>query len=63
MSQENVEVIKAVVAAFNRGEWDAALSYAAPGFKFDTSRGLNEWRGEYVQYNDHAEALEAVGLS
>ncbi len=35
MSQENVEVIRAVVAAFNRGDWDAALSYAAPDFRLD----------------------------
>ena len=47
MSQENVEVIKAVVAAFNRGDWDAALSCVAPGFKIDTSRDSNEWRGVY----------------
>jgi ABC-type amino acid transport system permease subunit len=30
MSQENVEIIKAAIAAVNRGNWDAALSYAAP---------------------------------
>jgi ketosteroid isomerase-like protein len=47
MSQENVEIIRAVVAAFNRGDWDAALSYAAPNFRFDNSRDLNETRGIY----------------
>ena len=47
MSEENVETIKAVNAAFNRGDWDAALSYLAPDIKFDTSRDLNETRGIY----------------
>jgi hypothetical protein len=51
MSQENVEIIKAVMAAFNRGDWDAALSYAAPNFRLDTSRDLNEWRGVYETPN------------
>ena len=30
MSEENVEIIRAVVAAFNRGDWDAALSTRPP---------------------------------
>jgi ketosteroid isomerase-like protein len=47
MSQENVEVVKAVFAAFNRGDWDAALSHAAPNCRYDTTRELNEWRGVY----------------
>jgi ketosteroid isomerase-like protein len=47
MAEENVEIISAVMAAFNRGDWDAALSYAAPNVKYDTSRDLNETRGIY----------------
>jgi ketosteroid isomerase-like protein len=47
MSGENMEVVKTVIAAFNRGDWDAALSYAAPNARLDTSRELNEWRGVY----------------
>ena len=43
----NVEIIRAVMAAFNSGDWDAALSYVAPDVKYDTSRDLNEWRGIY----------------
>jgi len=39
MSQENVEIIKATMAAFNRGDRDAALSYVAPNVKYDTSWG------------------------
>jgi ketosteroid isomerase-like protein len=46
MSQENVErIIGDAVAALNREDWDAALKDATPGFVFDTSRTLGEWRG------------------
>ena len=47
MSQENVEIVKAVFAAIDRGDWDAVLSYAAPTCRYDTTRELNEWRGVY----------------
>ena len=47
MSQENVDIVRVVMAAFNRGDWDAALSYTTSDFKYDTSRHLNEWRGIY----------------
>jgi ketosteroid isomerase-like protein len=58
MSQENVETIRAVIAAFNRGDWDAALSYAAPNLRWDTSRDLNEWRGVYETPERIKRALE-----
>jgi ketosteroid isomerase-like protein len=57
-AQANVEVVKAVIAAFNRGDWDAALSYAAWDFKVDTSRDLNEWRGVYETPERVRRALE-----
>jgi ketosteroid isomerase-like protein len=58
MSQENVETIKAVIAAFNRGDWDAALGYAAPDIGYDTSRDLNETRGIYEGREGVKHALE-----
>jgi ketosteroid isomerase-like protein len=58
MSQENVEIIKAAMAAFSRGDWDVALSYAAPDAKFDTSRDLNETRGIYETHEGAKRALE-----
>ena len=58
MSQETVEIIKAVIAAFNRGDWDAALSYAAPNCRYDTTRELNEWRGVYETPERVRRALE-----
>jgi ketosteroid isomerase-like protein len=58
MSQENVEIIKAVMAAVNRGDWDAVLNCAAANFRFDTSRDLNEWRGVYETPERVRRALE-----
>ena len=52
MSQENVEIIKAVVAALDQRDWDAALSYAAPDVKYDGSRNLGEWHGIYEGHKD-----------
>jgi hypothetical protein len=45
MSQENVEIVKAVVGAINREDWDAAFQDAAPGFELDFSRALGPYRG------------------
>jgi ketosteroid isomerase-like protein len=47
MSQENVEVVKTAIAAFNRNEWDAMLRDLAPGFEADYSRALGPWRGVF----------------
>jgi ketosteroid isomerase-like protein len=58
MSRENVETVKAVIAAFNRGDWDAALSHATPDVKFDTSRDLNETRGIHETREGAKPALE-----
>ena len=41
MSEENVEVVRAGIEAWNRGDWDAALKDMAPGAEFDMSRALN----------------------
>ena len=40
MSQENVEIARAVIEAGNRGDWDAALKDAAPNFEWDQSGAL-----------------------
>ena len=47
MSQENVEVVKANIDAFNREDWDAAFQDAAPGFELDFSRAVGPWRGVF----------------
>jgi ketosteroid isomerase-like protein len=45
MSQENVEMIRAAIEAWNRGDWDEALKDAAPDFELDNSTNAGEWRG------------------
>ena len=40
MSQENVEIVRAMIDASNRGDWDACIKDAAPGFVWDNSRAI-----------------------
>ena len=47
MSQENVEIVKAVIDAYNREDWDAVFKDAAPGAETDFSRALGPWRGVF----------------
>ena len=47
MSQENVEIVKAVYDAYNREDWDAVFKDAAPGCELDFSRALGPWRGVF----------------
>ena len=58
MSEENERTILALLAALNRGDWDTALSYATPHFKYDTTRDLNETRGLYETPEEVKRALE-----
>src|SRR5512144_1182012 len=46
MSEENVEMARAALDAWNRGDWDEWLSYLSPGIEFRSS-ALGEWRGVY----------------
>ena len=45
MSQENVEIMRAAMDAWNRGDWDEALKEAAPDIVLDNSSNAGEWRG------------------
>jgi ketosteroid isomerase-like protein len=47
MSQENVEIVRAVFVAINRRDLDAALSDAAPDFEYDLSRAVGPYHGVY----------------
>ena len=47
MSQENVEIVKASIDAYNREDWDAFFKDAAPGCETDFSRALGPWRGVF----------------
>jgi ketosteroid isomerase-like protein len=41
MSQENVEIVRALIEAVNGGDLDAALKDAAPNLELDLSRAFN----------------------
>ena len=47
MSQENVEIVKAAIDAYNREDWDAYFKDLAPGFELDFSRAVGPWRGVF----------------
>jgi ketosteroid isomerase-like protein len=47
MSQENVEIVRAAIDAYNRGDMEAALRVAAPNCELDWSRSIGPQRGVY----------------
>ena len=47
MSQENVEIVKANIDAYNREDWDAIFKDLAPGAEMDFSRAIGPWRGVF----------------
>ena len=44
---EKVDVVRAALDAFNRGDFDAMLRYAAPDFELNWSRAVGPQRGVY----------------
>ena len=45
MSKENVEIVRAAMDAWNRGDWDETLKHGAPDIVLDNSMNAGEWRG------------------
>ncbi len=68
MSKENVEIVRAAVDAWNRGDWDATLKDGAPSFEFDFSRSVGPGRGVYSldqmrgYFREFVEAWESLRL-
>jgi ketosteroid isomerase-like protein len=68
MSQENVEIVRAAIDAFNERDWDAALKDAAPGSEVDLSRAVGPVHGVYRLdqvrgfIDDLAESWESLRL-
>ena len=68
MSQENVEIVKAAIEAFNRADWDAAFQDMAPGCELDMSRAVGPVSGvlDFAQLRsalvDLAEQFESARL-
>jgi ketosteroid isomerase-like protein len=66
MSRENVEIVRAAIDAFNRGDFEAALEHAAPGAEIDLSRAVgpvhgvfsvDQWRERLADFADIWENL------
>ena len=47
MSEENVEIVRTVIDAYNRGDGEGAFRDASPGLEYDLSRATGPWRGTY----------------
>jgi ketosteroid isomerase-like protein len=47
MSQENVEIVRAALEAWNREDWDATFQDAPPGFELDASRAVGPMHGVF----------------
>ena len=47
MSQQNVDIVRAAIDAYNRGEWESLLNDADPGFELDLSRAAGPLHGVY----------------
>jgi ketosteroid isomerase-like protein len=47
VSEENVEIVRRVIDARNRGDREAAFAYAAPDIEFDYSGSAGPWAGIY----------------
>ena len=47
MSEENVEIVRSSIDAWNRGDLDAVLKHVAPDFEFDMSRAVGPDHGVY----------------
>jgi ketosteroid isomerase-like protein len=62
MSQENVEIVRAVIAAFNRGDLEAALKHMDSDFEFDASRAIGPVRGVFKLDQMRAAWDEFFGL-
>jgi hypothetical protein len=45
MSQENVEIVRTAIDAYNDGDWESALKDAGPGFEFDLTRAAGPLHG------------------
>ena len=66
MSQENVEIVRAAIDAWNREDWDAAFQDAAAGLEVDMSRAmgpasgvfnLDQARRAYVEFAGNWESV------
>jgi ketosteroid isomerase-like protein len=68
VSHGNAQIVEAVIDAYNRGDWDAVLQDATPGFEFDLSRAKGPLHGVFRLdqmrrfFAEFAESWESVRI-
>ena len=68
MSQENLEIVRAAIDAYNQGDWESALKDAGPGFECDLSHALGPQNDVYGReqmqrfWAEFAEGWESVRI-
>jgi ketosteroid isomerase-like protein len=62
MSQENVEVVRAVIDALNRGDLEAAFKHMDSDFELDASRAISDLRGVFKLDQARAAIDDFFGL-
>jgi ketosteroid isomerase-like protein len=62
MSQENVEIVRAAIDAFNRGDVDAAFKDVIADFEYDQTRavGMDSWESFTIGADELIDAGEDV---
>ena len=58
MSRENVEIVRALIDAFNRGDWETMFKDMAPSFEYDASRAVGPWHGVYRGLDEMRRVVE-----
>ena len=66
MSQENVEVVRLSIVAYQRGEWEEATAYLAPDVVWEVGqelpvRGPDAVREMWTRWNEEWERLDMIG--
>ena len=62
MSQENVQIVRAGIEAFNREDWEGVFKDMAPDLQFDYSRAAGPSRGVYTLDQARGVIHEIVGI-
>jgi ketosteroid isomerase-like protein len=60
MSRENIDVVRAMYEALNRGDWDAALAHTSPDIEWETDprhpkAGIYRGREEFQRFLEDLE--------
>jgi ketosteroid isomerase-like protein len=62
MSEENLEIVRAAINAYNRGDVDGVFRDASPGAEWDLSRATGPWQRTYELDQARVIFEEFVGM-